>query len=227
MSDGLLEHLRARFRETTAVRLQEVTRLLDTLDSGGADDGDVVERLSRHFHALAGLGATYGYPRVSELGDHAEGAILALRKSGAAPSAEQVAWWRALMLDVEAALEEHHDAPLPPGQPAARRARRVLIVDDDLTHTTIVRRVLANAGYDVEVCTGEPEFDAAVAAFGPELVLMDEQLGTASGAELARRITAIPVLFVTGDHEARRRADVVSKPVVWDELLQRIAERLS
>ncbi|HEX2060883.1 MAG TPA: Hpt domain-containing protein, partial [Thermoanaerobaculia bacterium] len=71
MTDTLLQELRARFRETTEVRLQDVGRLLDAL-AADARDADALQRLARHFHALAGLGATYGYPRISELGDAAE-----------------------------------------------------------------------------------------------------------------------------------------------------------
>lgn len=63
MSDALMDELRARFRETARVRLEEMRRLLD-----GGRDADIV----RHFHALAGMGATYGYRRVSELGDRGE-----------------------------------------------------------------------------------------------------------------------------------------------------------
>lgn len=60
--------LRAYFRESTAERLREMTALLDAIDR----DPDAREHLQRHFHALSGLGATYGYPRVSELGDEGE-----------------------------------------------------------------------------------------------------------------------------------------------------------
>lgn len=71
MSDELMASLRAHFRESTAERLGEMVALLDRLDR---DPGDAAarEQLERHFHALSGLGATYGYPRVSELGEEGE-----------------------------------------------------------------------------------------------------------------------------------------------------------
>lgn len=59
---GLREH----FRRSTEERLREMRSLLETLDD------DATQRLTRHFHALSGLGATYGYPRISELGDEGE-----------------------------------------------------------------------------------------------------------------------------------------------------------
>jgi len=71
MSDELMASLRAHFRESTAERLGEMAVLLDQLDRD-ASDTDTRERLGRHFHALSGLGATYGYPRVSELGEEGE-----------------------------------------------------------------------------------------------------------------------------------------------------------
>jgi chemotaxis protein histidine kinase CheA len=87
MSDELMDSLRAHFRESTAERLREMTALLDLLDH----DADASEKLQRHFHALAGLGATYGYPRVSELGDEGE-------------STNDPARWRELMDAVARAL---------------------------------------------------------------------------------------------------------------------------
>lgn len=223
MTDTLLQELRARFRETTEVRLQDVGRLLDALGAD-ASDADALQRLARHFHALAGLGATYGYPRISELGDTAEETILPLTKAGHAPSPELLNAWRALMDGVARELREPRDAPLP-DVVAAPVPRRVLVVDDDLVHVAIVRRVLAKAGYDVEVCSDAEEFDGCLAWFRPHLVLMDEQLAGASGAELARRVD-LPVLFVTGDRDARANGEVIAKPVAWDVLLARIAERL-
>lgn len=218
MTDLLQQELRARFRSTTEVRLTDVARLLDALDDEPAN-ADALQRLARHFHAFAGLGGTYGYPRVSELGDEAEGSV----PKGAAPTRELVARWRALIAEVERELEQSHDVPLPEIERVA--SRRVLIVDDDPTQLAIMRRVLGDAGYDVETCTDANTFDECVAAFGPDLVLMDQEVGGASGAELARRVDGIPVIFVTGDR-ASSADDLVAKPVSWDVLLARIASRL-
>jgi HPt (histidine-containing phosphotransfer) domain-containing protein len=68
MSDELMASLRAYFRESTAERLREMTTLLDALD----ENPGAREQLARHFHALSGLGATYGYPLISELGEEGE-----------------------------------------------------------------------------------------------------------------------------------------------------------
>ncbi len=87
MSDALMDSLRAHFRESTAERLREMVALLDSLDR----DTGARERLQRHFHALSGLGATYGYPRVSELGDEGE-------------STDDPARWRELVDAVARAL---------------------------------------------------------------------------------------------------------------------------
>ncbi|HEX8169753.1 MAG TPA: Hpt domain-containing protein [Thermoanaerobaculia bacterium] len=91
--------LRARFRETAAVRLDEMQRLLE------APDARAVEQLARHFHALAGLGGTYGYPQVSELADRGEASAMPLMRANALPNEEQVSEWRALVVAMRDAIE--------------------------------------------------------------------------------------------------------------------------
>jgi CheY-like chemotaxis protein len=93
----LMSDLGARFRETTRVRLEVMQRLLD------AEPLDV-SAVVRHFHALAGLGTTYGYPRVTELGEEGENAAKPLLRDGAAPSADNVRVWRALVDAVRAEI---------------------------------------------------------------------------------------------------------------------------
>ena len=92
MSDTLMDELRARFRETTQVRLRDMHALLAAIERD-AEDAVAVEKLLRHFHALAGLGATYGYPGISELGDEGEG--LTVRDAHR---------WRELLAEVERQL---------------------------------------------------------------------------------------------------------------------------
>lgn len=84
-----MQELRAHFRESARERLEQIAPLLDAV----AHDADALQQLARHFHALSGLGATYGYPRISELGDELEGSILPLAKRGEAPAAELIARW--------------------------------------------------------------------------------------------------------------------------------------
>lgn len=99
MSDVLMDELRARFRETTQVRLRDMYALLAALERD-SHDANTVEKLLRHFHALAGLGATYGYPRVSELGDEGE----RLFGRDAVPDARTLERWRELMDEAERQL---------------------------------------------------------------------------------------------------------------------------
>lgn len=58
-----MNELRDRYRESSRVRIEE---LRDAFERGAIDE------IVRHFHAFAGMGGTYGFPRISELGDEAE-----------------------------------------------------------------------------------------------------------------------------------------------------------
>jgi len=80
--DPLLDELRVRFRATTEIRLQEMGVLLDALDRNAGDSASL-KKLALHFHALSGMGATYGYPRISELGEEGESALLPMAASNA------------------------------------------------------------------------------------------------------------------------------------------------
>ena len=96
MLDGLLQDLRARFRETSRIRLDEMRSLLAQLDEDPLD-ATALKRLATHFHGLAGMGATYGFPEVSRLGDEGEGLILPLVKEERSPDRLILGRWRALV----------------------------------------------------------------------------------------------------------------------------------
>ena len=56
-----------------------------------------VDQLARHFHALAGLGASYGFPLVSALADEGEGTAMPIARITAAPSDSHVERWSELV----------------------------------------------------------------------------------------------------------------------------------
>jgi HPt (histidine-containing phosphotransfer) domain-containing protein len=95
VSDPLLDELRREYRASARVRLEEVDALLR-----GLPDSAAVRALARHFHAFSGMGATYGFPRISQLGDDLEASILPLVRSGAPPDGETVARWQKLLREI-------------------------------------------------------------------------------------------------------------------------------
>jgi len=227
--NDLLLELRERFRETVRARLAEMAPLLD------ATDVESVRALARHFHAFAGLGGTYGFPRISELGDEGEASILPVLRCGTEPTGATIARWRALCAQIERALEEGEAMHV--ASPAAASPRRILAVEDDATQAVLLSHVLGTAGYEVAICSDPEHFDETLAGFGPDLLLTDIQLAedVRGGYDLVRRVRAdarfraLPVIFVSGDREIETPEGdpLVAKPVDWTRLLSLIESRLS
>jgi HPt (histidine-containing phosphotransfer) domain-containing protein len=94
-----VNELRGHFRESSRTRLTELRAALERLP-----DTDAMQTVATHFHAFAGMGGTYGFPRVSELADAAEEQTIPHLRSGASPDAATVARWRALADEIEREL---------------------------------------------------------------------------------------------------------------------------
>jgi diguanylate cyclase (GGDEF)-like protein len=122
-----------------------------------------------------------------------------------------------------------------------RPARRILAVEDDTVTIALMRGILTAAGYEVEFCRDPRDFEKALNAFRPDLLLMDVQLSDdVSGPALVRyvrnsdRVSPLPVIIVTSASERRAIVEgtnagadtLVTKPVDWDLLLAQIAARL-
>lgn len=353
MTDALLDDLRVRFRDSALVRVRAMAGLLEQMQRDPADAA-ALRLLGKHFHGLAGMGGTYGFRRVSEIGDEAEAVILPLVSRGEFPDAAAMARWREMVAEIEHELDtDDPPPPIPVARPfhvllierdadlasrivaalhreemtvqhctveealaqletrlpdavvvdslevlealharadaatvgvivtgdagfeekvlairrgadriidkpldvaaLARRltalrerkelpARRILAVEDDATTGALLRGILGAAGYAVEICREVSEFENALNAFEPDLLLMDVQLSAeVNGHDLVRyvrqseRFSTLPVIIVTSDSERRAILEgtnagadmLVTKPVDWDLLLSQIASRLA
>ena len=105
--------------------------------------------------------------------------------------------------------------------------RRVLIVDDNPLNVTLAQVVLCADGFNVDSAADADAAVQRIAAFRPELILMDIQLPGVDGLELTRRIKAEPstrhivvvafTAFAMRGDEAKMRAagcdGYVSKPI--------------
>ncbi len=120
------------------------------------------------------------------------------------------------------------------------RASRLLIVEDDPRARWVLSAILKQLGFVCSTaCDGRQAIDS-VAADTPDLILMDLMMPVLDGLEATRLLKAnaatrsIPILALTANDTPSGRSDAqqagcddfVPKPVVLDDLLQRIRRQL-
>lgn len=130
----------------------------------------------------------------------------------------------------------------PPTESPHTKAARILIIDDQEQNISLLRRILARAGYENIASTANPaEARALNEQFKPDLVLLDLHMGDMDGFQVLQELVANPggvdhppVLMITADDsaEVKRRAlalgakDFVRKPFDSAEVLLRIRNLL-
>jgi CheY-like chemotaxis protein len=105
--------------------------------------------------------------------------------------------------------------------------RKVLVVDDELVHRVLLRRIFERAGYEVSDAGDGAAALRMVAESPPDLVVTDMMMPVMDGAELIRRLrcepatAAISILAASGDPHLAEGADaVIPKPYSWRHLLE-------
>lgn len=111
--------------------------------------------------------------------------------------------------------------------------KRVLVVDDEVQITRVLRRSLSGLGYEVQTAADGEEALETYRSWKPDLVVTDLAMPNMSGLELCRRlraVSAVPIIVLSakGDERIKVEAldagadDYVTKPFGMDELLARI-----
>lgn len=97
-----------------------------------------------------------------------------------------------------------------PGDPHARSAQSILIVDDSPTTRSLLRNALTAAGYRVRTAIDGLDALDRLRAEKPDLVVSDFEMPRLNGVDLTRQIKArwrIPVILVTGREQERHRLE--------------------
>jgi CheY-like chemotaxis protein len=115
-----------------------------------------------------------------------------------------------------------------------RREISVVVVEDDPAMRLLVKLNLERAGFRVVLAETGAEGLDAVAAIGPDVVLLDVMLPDLGGFEVAQRVKGVPVVFMSArasasDYQQGREAgaiDYVTKPFDPVALPARLREDL-
>jgi two-component system response regulator MprA len=115
---------------------------------------------------------------------------------------------------------------------------KILLVDDDADFRAILRRSLADQGYEVVTAPDGVRGLQAVMNVPPDLILLDLAMPYRDGMETLRLIRAVQpdvaIIILTGlmneaEHAEATRwgvTEVMLKPISMKGLLETIAERL-
>ncbi|MDN3547838.1 response regulator transcription factor [Mucilaginibacter aquaedulcis] len=116
---------------------------------------------------------------------------------------------------------------------------RILIVDDDPDLLEILSYLLTSSGYEVQTLSKGDAIFEHIAAFQPDLILMDVMLAGMDGREICKGIkanpqTLMPVILISGTHDLSLTLtqtgapdDFLAKPFDLDELLKKVAFQLA
>lgn len=110
----------------------------------------------------------------------------------------------------------------------------ILVVDDDIYISNLLREALTKAGYTVSCVFSGIDAMQFLKTEKPDLILLDLMLPGISGEELLPHIGRIPVIVVSAKAESADKvsllmsgaADYITKPFDMQELLARIAVQL-
>lgn len=121
-------------------------------------------------------------------------------------------------------------SPRPKTRPERRRARPILVVDDDPSIRQLVGDVLEEAGYDVLLAADGAQALSVLADASPSLLLLDIQMPGVDGPSFARELRMalrrVPLVILTGVDDPRHEADrcnaeaYLTKPFDAPELLR-------
>jgi two-component system, OmpR family, KDP operon response regulator KdpE len=116
-------------------------------------------------------------------------------------------------------------------------AERVLVVDDEMQITRVLRAALSAQGYDVRTANEPEEALRLIHDWMPDLIVTDLMMPGMTGVELARAVRAkskVPILVLSVRDQERTKIealdagadDYVTKPFSTQELLARVRAHL-
>ena len=123
----------------------------------------------------------------------------------------------------------------------APRAKTVLCVDDSPTELRLMMRALSDQGYAILTATDGEEALRQVAAYDPDLILLDIILPKKNGFQVCRQVKTAPstkhirIILVSSKSQDTDRVwglkqgadDYVTKPFRSEDVVERVSRQLA
>jgi diguanylate cyclase (GGDEF)-like protein len=238
--DEDFEHLRAQFIRRSHAKIEMAGGLLSTL-AETPDDTRSLQDVMRFFHGLAGVGTSFGFPRVTALAKEGELECLALIRDQAHPSSSELENWRRLLGALTHELEAAPAGPAAPTVPGhGARLAEVLIVDSDEAVYRSLAPLLQQEGISSRPLGSEAEARAALQRSLPDGIIVDASLPDGSGYDLIDHLRglpggeAVPALMLSPRAGFLDKVEAIhcgadgyfEKPVDWKALMRRLQHLL-
>jgi diguanylate cyclase (GGDEF)-like protein len=239
--EDALRDLRERFVRGSDDRLARIEQLLDLLTADPAD-ARALRDLMIQFHGFSGAGSTYGFPRVSALGNEGERLCDALLKEKVGPQKRDQERWRSLLESLRRELRgepalEPADAAVPA---PAHASFDILIVDSDPAILASLRDLAAREGMSARGAGSREEALAELSRRIPDGLIVDVRLPDGSGSQLVEHVRGLPageflaILMLGGPSAFVNRVDAIhcgadgyfEKPVREEALMRRLEHLL-
>jgi len=116
--------------------------------------------------------------------------------------------------------------------------KKILVIDDSETNLLLLRAVLEDAGYDVELLDDSQKAVAYIDNYQPDLILLDLLMPGMDGFEFMHKIhqdtskTGFPIVVVTAydsqDNKQKAKdlgaVDVINKPIDISSFLDKVEQ---
>lgn len=230
----------ARSIDVTRTRVDSIEAAAAALLEKGLD-AEARDTARRAAHSLTGSAGSFGFTRASALAREAEALL-----TGDAPLASASVLRLAtiaveLRREIDQSMEQSPEAEPTAAESPSQDRPRVIAIDDDESLLELLSTALNARGLDVSTHANSASAADLVARQRPDLVIMDLDMPAIDGIALCKALraqpatAAVPVVFLTSHTEpevvaqlfAAGADDYLTKPVHFDTLAGRIANRLS
>ncbi|MGD9681543.1 MAG: response regulator [Candidatus Obscuribacterales bacterium] len=190
--------LKQKYLKRSSDRLAEILELLDGIIADPRD-AELIRRLSRNFHWLAGSGSMYGFQSVSTLGAEGEQYCESVLRADPKVNPIDVEKLKVLVSELSAAFTPGSESGDPQettnlglDEPEIRESTEVLVVGEDQTNVSSLTKLVEEMGLTVRQARNSSATLQEVDRKMPDALIIEIPLGDGDAYELVEKVRTRP-----------------------------------